>query len=138
MVPGIEAMWTSVYFLCSSQFLLLPFTVIMNFIAVIIFIKIVDMALLPERIEKFLEKRLNKKIIKFERWFQSYGSIVIVAAIALPFSGVGSFTGAIIGRIFGLDKKKLHLAVFLGIVLSVLPAFIIAHSINNYLGITCL
>lgn len=138
MVPGIEAMWASVYFLCSKQEFLLPLAIILNFVSVFIFLKIIDKALLPERIEKFLERRLNKKIIKFEGWFQRYGSIVLIALIALPFSGIGSFTGALIGRVFELNKKKLYLSVLIGIALSLLPAFIIAHGIHNYLGISCI
>ena len=137
MVPSIEAMWVSVYFLCSKQEFLLPFTIILNFISVLIFLKIIDAALLPEKIEKFLERRLNKKIIIFEKWFQRYGTIVLIVLIAMPFSGVGSFTGALIGRVFELNKKRLYLSVFLGISLSLLPSFIIAHSIHNYLGISC-
>src|SRR3989344_6541655 len=136
MIPGIEAMWASAYFICSSQFVLVPITVALNFFAVFVFLRLIDRALLPERIERFLQKRLDSKVRTFERWFQGYGMIVLIALVALPFSGIGSFTGALIGRVFGLSERKVFLSEFLGIALSLGPAFLIAHGVHNIFGIS--
>ena len=62
-VPAVEAMWTSVYLICTQKAFLIPLAILINFLAVFVFVKALDRALLPQRIEKFLERRVSKKNI---------------------------------------------------------------------------
>jgi uncharacterized membrane protein len=135
-VPGIEAMWASAYLICAGSAQLIPFTIIVNFVSVSIFIKIVDTIRLPVKVEGFIARRVNSRIKKFEKWFGRYGYVILFVLISLPFSGIGSFTGAFIGRVLGLRKHVFYLYIFLGIAFSVVFAFLIAYGID-IIGIKC-
>jgi uncharacterized membrane protein len=127
MVPAVEAMWTSSYFFYSGQFLYIPFCVILNFLAVVVFLKILDKGMLPKRVENFLQKRGNKAMQKAEKWFQMYGNIVLFFLIALPFTGIGSFTGSFIGRVFDLKGSRFYFMLLGAISLSVVFGYVIGN-----------
>ena len=135
-VPGIEAMWSSAYLICSNSMNLVPLAIVINFLAVMAFIKIIDNYKLPVKVENFIERRVNSRIKKFEKWFSKYGYVVLLILIGLPLSGVGSYTGAFIGRVLGLKKHIFYLCVFLGISFSVTFAFLIAYGID-IIGVKC-
>ena len=136
MIPGIEARGSSIYFLCSNQYLFIPLTIILNFFAILVFVYLLDSAKVPKRIENFLENRARKKIKLIEKWFGKYGNIAILLLIALPSTGIGSFTGAFIGRVFGLRGKTFYLAILLAVIFSLIPSVLIAYGINIF-GIEC-
>jgi uncharacterized membrane protein len=125
MVPGIEAMWSSAYFFCAGQLFYLPLCILLNFSGVVVFIKIMDREMLPERIEKFLEKRRQKTAKRIESWFGRYGNIALFLLIAFPLTGIGSYTGAFIGRIFELKGAKFYLMILLAISFSLVFGFFI-------------
>ena len=104
-VPGIEAMWSSVYLICAHAEYLIPLAILINFIAVVAFVFVTEKYGMPSRIESFLERRVNSRIKQFEKWFSVHGYIIIFALIALPLTGVGSYTGAFIGRVLKLKKS---------------------------------
>ena len=137
LVPGIEARGASIYFFCSNQPLFIPFSVVLNFLGVCLFLKLLDAGKIPRRIEKFMERRAGKVIRKTERWFSKHGNIAIFFLIALPSTGIGSYTGAFIGRIFGLQGKTFYTYIFLAILSSLALAFVIAFTINHALLIAC-
>jgi len=135
-VPGIEAMWASAYLICAGALALVPLAILINFAAVVIFVHVVERVGLPARLERFLEHRVNSRVKRFEAWFSRYGYAVILVLVALPLSGIGSYTGAFIGRTLGLRRPVFYVCIFLGIVVSVLFAFLIAYGIN-VIGVTC-
>ncbi len=128
MVPGIEAMWSSSYFFYSSQLLYIPFCVVLNFLAVFAFVKVLDKGMLPERIERLLERRREKAIKRVESWFHKYGNLALFLLIGLPFTGIGSYTGAFIGRVFELKGRTFYLMILGSICLSVLFGYFIGYS----------
>ncbi len=136
LVPGLEARASSIYFICSGKYLFIPLAVALNFIAVLVFLKLLDKALVPNRVERFLESRADKIMNKAERWFKKYGNIAIFLLVALPSTGIGSFSGAFIGRVFELKGRSFYFAIILGILFSLLPAILIAYGIS-VLGIKC-
>lgn len=136
MVPGIEARGASIYFLCSNQYVFIPLTIALNFFAILVFVYLLDSARIPGRIERFLENRAKKKAKLLEKWFSKYGNLAVFLLIALPSTGIGSFTGAFIGRVFELSGRKFYLVILLAIILSLIPSVLIAYGINIF-GIKC-
>ena len=130
MVPGIEARGSSIYFLCSNQAWLVPVTVFLNFIAVLVFIKVLELGHVPGRIESFLERRLDKYYQRVDGWFHRYGNLALFLLIALPSTGVGSFTGAFIGKAFDLRGRVFYLFLLLGIACSLVISFAAAYFLD--------
>jgi len=130
MVPAIEAMGASMYFFCSSQFIYMPLCILLNFIGVVVFIKILDREMLPQRVESFLEKRRQKAAKRIENWFGSYGNIALFFLIALPLTGIGSYTGAFIGRVFELKGARFYLMILVAISFSLVFGFLLGKFLN--------
>ncbi len=137
LVPGIEARGASIYFFCSNQLMLIPFAVALNFAGVMFFLKLLDAGKVPGRVESLIEKRAGKFAERIERWFERYGNITLFLLIALPSTGIGSYTGAFIGRVFGLEGAKFYTYILLGIISSLALAFTIAFAINHAFLIPC-
>jgi uncharacterized membrane protein len=135
-VPGIEAMWSSAYLICANAADLIPFSIAINFIAVLAFLWVIDRYGLPAKVEHLLAKRAGARIKKFEKWFARYGYVILLALIGLPLTGIGSYTGAFIGRTLGLKKHTLYATIFAGIVVSALFAFLIAFGVD-VIGVKC-
>ena len=136
IIPGIEARGASFLLVCSNQWLLIPLAVVLNFAAVLVFIKIIDTAKLPGSIEDFLKRKMKKHTARIENWFQRYGNYAIFLLIALPSTGIGSFTGAFIGRVFGLKGTFFYSMIMLATILSIIPALLIAYGVSLF-GFTC-
>jgi uncharacterized membrane protein len=130
IVPGIEAMWSSAYFFCSGQLAYIPPAILLNFLGVVAFIKLVDRGMIPKRIEGFLEKRGKKATARAEKWFKRYGNVALFFLIAMPFTGVGSYTGSFIGRIFELKGARFYLMLLAAISFSVVFGFLIGSTFN--------
>jgi len=130
IVPGIEAMWSSAYFFCSGQLSYIPLAILLNFLGVVAFIKLADTGMVPKRIEAFLEKRREKAMAKAEKWFRRYGNIVLFFLIAMPFTGVGSYTGSFIGRVFELKGARFYLMILAAISFSVIFGFVLGTFAN--------
>lgn len=130
MVPAIEAMGASIYFFCSNQLLYIPLCIILNFLGVVIFIKVIDRGMLPQRFGKFLENRREKAAKRIENWFGRYGNIALFFLIALPFTGIGSYSGAFIGRVFELKGAKFYLMILAAISFSLIFGFFIGMAFN--------
>jgi uncharacterized membrane protein len=130
MVPGIEAMGASVYFFCSGQLLYLPLCIILNFLGVLVFIKAMDRGMLPQRVERFLERRRERAAKRIENWFGRYGNVALFFLISLPLTGVGSYTGSFIGRVFELKGARFYLMLLAAISFSVVFGFFIGAAFN--------
>ena len=122
-VPGIEARGSSIYFIYSGQWFMIPVAVLINFLAVAAFIRLLEMGKIPDRIDNRMESKLKKVHHRVDSWFEKYGNIAIFLLIAVPSTGIGSFTGAFIGRAFGLKGKVFYASVFLGIMSSLAISF---------------
>jgi uncharacterized membrane protein len=125
IVPGIEAMWSSAYFFCSGQPAYILLAILLNFAGVVAFVKLLDKGMVPKRIESFLERRRRKAAERIERWFGKYGNIALFFLIALPLTGIGSYTGAFIGRVFGLRGAGFYLMLLAAISFSVVFGFVL-------------
>jgi uncharacterized membrane protein len=132
VVPAIEAMWTSSYFFYTGQLGYVPLCIILNFLGVALFVKLLDIGLVPKRIESFLEKKRNKAMKRAESWFGRYGLVALFLLIGLPFTGIGSYTGAFIGRVFQLKGAYFYAMLFLAISFSVIFGFLIGTFFNIY------
>jgi uncharacterized membrane protein len=130
IVPGIEAMWSSAYFFCSGQLAYIPLAILLNFAGVVAFIKLLDRGMVPQRIENFLEKRREKAAKRIEGWFGRYGNVALFFLIAMPFTGIGSYTGSFIGRIFELKGARFYLMLLAAISFSVVFGFLIGSAFN--------
>jgi len=117
-VPGIEARGASAYMICSGNAALIPLAVFMNFIGVITFITLLESGRFPERIERFAKNKADRFMKKAESWFSRYGGAALLLLIALPSTGIGSYTGAFIGRILGLQGRIFYVVILLAIALS--------------------
>jgi uncharacterized membrane protein len=126
-VPGIEARGSSIYFIYSGEWFLIPLAIFINFIAVAVFIKLLEMGKVPGRIDVYMERKLKKLHRRVDNWFEKYGNVAIFLLIALPSTGIGSFTGAFIGRAFGLKGKVFYASILLGIACSLVISFPVAY-----------
>lgn len=136
MVPAIEARGATVYFVCSNQPAFIPAVVALNFIGVLLFLFVINRISIPKKIDMWLRRRIDSKKQKADRWFAKYGNFFIFLLVGLPLTGVGSYSGALLGRVFGLEGKIFYLTLIGGIILSLLPAIALGWGIN-LLGFTC-
>ena len=60
---------------------------------------------IPESIRKYVER---------------YGSWALLVIIAIPFTGMGCWLGAMVARIMRLDKNRAAIGIFIGNVIAVL------------------
>jgi uncharacterized membrane protein len=73
---------------------------------------------------KKAEKILSKKL-KSSRETLALSALVLY--VAMPFQGSGGFVGSIMGRVVGLNKYKVFLAVSIGSVLGAVPIGLAAY-----------
>ena len=130
IVPGIEAMWSSAYFFCSGQPAYILLAILLNFAGVVAFVQLLDRGMVPKRIESFLERRRKKAMDMAEKWFMRYGNAVLFLLIAMPFTGIGSYTGSFIGRVFELKGARFYLMILAAISFSVIFGFLIGSAFN--------
>jgi uncharacterized membrane protein len=136
MVPAIEARGSTIFLVCSNQWMLIPIAVALNFFATLIFVYIVNKSSLPNRLNNFFKKRAEKRKEKADRLFAKYGNVAVFLLVGVPSTGIGSFTGALIGRMMGLKGKVFYLSILGGIIISLIPALLLGWGIGM-LGITC-
>jgi len=135
-VPALEARVPTIYFVCSNQLLLIPVAVLLNFLGVVAFISIIDRTPLSEKVNNFMTKKTGSKRHKIKSWFDKYGNAAMFLMIGLPSTGVGSYTGAFLGRALGLKGVVFYLSVLAGILISIIPAILIGVGIS-VLGVVC-
>jgi len=136
MVPAIEARVPTIYFVCSGQWLLIPLAVLLNFFGTVVFVSVIDRTSISARVNRFMEKKTGSKRQKIKKWFDKYGNAAMFMVIGLPSTGVGSYSGAFLGRVLGLKGRIFYASILLGIIVSLIPAVLIGLGIN-VLGVTC-
>jgi len=136
LVPAIEARVPTIYFVCSGQWLLIPIAVLLNFFGTIVFVALIDRTSLSTRIHGFMTKKTGSKREKIKKLFDKYGSAGMFLLIGLPSTGVGSYSGAFLGRVLGLKGRIYYSSILLGILISLVPAILIGLGVN-VMGVTC-
>ena len=57
---------------------------------------------------------------KFRTYIQRYGCLALLVMIAIPFTGMGCWIGAMLARIMRLNKLKAAVCIFIGNAIAVL------------------
>ena len=71
-----------------------------------------------EQIEAAAGKKSFPEFIK--KYMDRYGCLALLVLIALPFTGLGCFFGAVLARIMHLDKNRSAVCIFIENVIAVL------------------
>jgi uncharacterized membrane protein len=110
-----------------TAFGLPPLTVFIVAVLSNMFLGIIAYLFFDKLINYFLKyKFINKHYINFEKRtikksqkiIEKYGAIGIALFVAIPIPGSGSWTGALISKIFQIDCKKFLLANAIGVTIA--------------------
>ena len=93
----------------------------------------VPFLLFTKRGKEFGLQQKRKKGIpeKFRRYLERYGSWALLALIAIPFTGMGCWLGAMLARIMHMDGKRAAIGIFIGNVIAVLVMTGCVHGIHT-------
>ena len=81
----------------------------------------VPILLYTNRLNRFGQQQKKKGIPDtFRKFIERYGSLALLVLIAIPFTGMGCWLGAMLARIMHLDKKRAAVGIFIGNVIAVL------------------
>ncbi|MBS3056770.1 MAG: hypothetical protein J4473_05040 [Candidatus Aenigmarchaeota archaeon] len=136
MVPAFEARGASLFFICTKQIEFVVISIILNFIGVIIFLKIMDATMLPEKLNSYIQSKNSKIMKRIEPWFEKHGNFALFLLLALPGTGIGSYTAGFIGKFFRTNTTLFYVLLFSAIIISVLPSFFVIYGVH-ILGLGC-
>lgn len=77
----------------------------------------------------WMDKITNKDLPKWKK----YGHWAIVAYVAVPIPGTGTWTGAIIASVLGMSPRKIILSVFSGNLISALILSLVSNGVLNFI-----
>ena len=80
-----------------------------------------------KRFTGWMDKIANKNLPKWKK----FGHWAIVAYVAVPIPGTGTWTGAIIASVLGMTPKKIILSVFCGNLISALILSLASNGVLN-------
>ena len=80
-----------------------------------------------KRFTGWMDKIANKNLPKWKK----FGHWAIVAYVAVPIPGTGTWTGAIIASVLGMTPKKIILSVFCGNLISALILSLASNVVFN-------
>lgn len=83
-----------------------------------------------KRFTGWMDKITNKSLPKWKK----YGHWAIVAYVAVPIPGTGTWTGAIIASVLGMKPKKIILSVVGGNLISALILTLASTGVLNAIG----
>jgi len=69
---------------------------------------------------------------KFEKKYHKYGQIGLMIFVSIPLPGTGSWTGAIAAFLFGIEKKRSLLFIFLGVIIAAVLVTLISVGIFGF------
>ena len=75
----------------------------------------------------WMDKITNKDLPKWKK----FGHWAIVAYVAVPVPGTGTWTGAIIASVLGMSPRKIILSVFFGNLISALILSLVSNGVLN-------
>ena len=70
------------------------------------------------RVFEIYLKRLQKKVDKFEKRYESLGILALTFFVAIPLPGTGAWSGSILAWVLGLERKKSIAAIALGVIIA--------------------
>ena len=68
---------------------------------------------------------------KFRKYLERYGSWALLVLIAIPFTGLGCWLGAMVARIMHMDKIRAAIGIFIGNLIAVLVMTGCVHGIHT-------
>lgn len=77
----------------------------------------------------WMDKITNKDLPKWKK----YGHWAIIAYVAVPIPGTGTWTGAIIASVLGMSPRKIILSVFCGNLISALILSLVSNGVLNFI-----
>lgn len=69
---------------------------------------------------------------KFEKRYHKYGWIGLMLFVSIPLPGTGSWTGSIAAFLFGFEKKKALIFIFLGVIIAATLVTLISLGIISF------
>lgn len=85
--------------------------------------KLLKFSFYSSSFKKFISK-IQKKVDKFEKKYNSLGFLALVFFVAVPLPGTGAWTGAFISWILGLDRKRSIASIALGVIIAGVIVFL--------------
>ena len=67
---------------------------------------------------RFLGPRIEQKIARHGRRFETWGELALIPFVAIPLPGTGAYTGALIAEFLGLNRLKSCLTIAIGVCLA--------------------
>ena len=75
----------------------------------------VPLLLYTDRLKRFGQEQKKKGIPEtFRKYIEQYGSLALLVLIAIPFTGMGCWLGAMLARIMKLNKHRAAICIFIG------------------------
>ncbi len=84
-----------------------------------------------KRFTGWMDKIANKSLPRLKK----FGPWAIVAYVAVPIPGTGTWTGAIIASVLGMSPKKIIFSVFGGNLISALILTLLSNGVINAIGV---
>lgn len=68
--------------------------------------------------DRYISKVLAKTQHKHSKKFYTYGAIILITFVAIPFPGTGGWTGSLVAYVFGIPKRLALIYIFIGLVIA--------------------
>lgn len=101
--------------------LILTINILAIFLAFFFLDKLHKLFLKIKIYRKFFERYLGgfqKKMDKFEKKYSTIGFLALTLFVAVPLPATGAWSGVLISRLLGLDRKKSISAIAIGVIIA--------------------
>ncbi len=82
--------------------------------------------------KKFQDWLFDRTRRKFGKKYHKYGWIGLMIFVSIPLPGTGAWTGSIAAFLFGFEKKRALLFIFLGVILAAIFVTLISLGVINF------
>jgi len=82
-----------------------------------------------KKVQDWLFERTRKK---FEKKYHKYGLLGLMLFVSIPLPGTGVWTGSIAAFLFGFEKKRALLFIFLGAIIAAILVTLISLGVINF------
>lgn len=134
LIPWVEAKGGVLYGYYQGLPLWMIFTICvgLNLLAIPLVSFLWEKSLIPGTLRKWLEKKLQKEMIRAENWFNKYGIYTLAFFIGIPLTGLGLYSGTFVAKMMGLDRKQVYSSVALGMLMEVTITFLSLAPVINF------